>query len=698
MKIKYALTFVLAIAFTLAGFQSQAQDKLKNMPGYEQYREIAPQIRRSVKPGLISANWAEDSKTFEYIKDGKLWSYDVRKKKLTDMGDPPPPPPRRRFNRPARGRQYASADSPDGKLKAFTRDRNMYISNPDGSGEIAITTDGNMDNLIKYGIATWVYGEELRQTTAMWWSPDSKKVAFYRFKEEGAKRYYVLLDQLALYDSLEVMSYPKVGEPNLPVDLMVYDLETKKITEIEARDGKPFADGPLGTYLYGMAWTPDGKEFLYHTTNRKQDIMEYRAADPNTGKSRTVVREEWLPSFTKNTPEMRVLEDGQRFIWASERTGFNNYYLYNFDGTLITPLTQHEFEVNNIIRVDEKAGFMYYMARSGDNHMKMQLHRVKLDGTKDTRMTDPGLHHSVNIAPDGKHFIDIVQTHNTPPSTRLMTSKGKEVAVLAESDISKWEELGLKTVEAFTFTSADGVTELHGLLHFPSNFDPNKKYPLILANYGGPATNEFRETFTFPNPLTEYGFLIVDIDGRNVRGRGKRLLDQLYGNLGIVEQDDFAEGIKSLYDRPYFDKERVGVYGTSYGGTTAAMSLLRFPDVYHAAVANSAVTDWINYDNIYTERYMNTLENNKAGYDAFNLMNYAKNLRGEIMVYYGTADNNVHPSNSLQLIKALQDAGKSFEVQVGPDRGHTAVSTDRMMEFFIEHLVISKGIPIKINR
>lgn len=698
MKTKYTLTLMLALLFTFAGFQSQAQDKLKNMPGYDQYRKMAPQIRRSVKPGTLSANWADDGKSFEYIKDGKLWSYDVRKKKLSDMGDPPPPPPRRRFNRPARGRQYASADSPDGNLKAFTRDRNMYISNPDGSGEMAITTDGNMDNLVKYGIATWVYGEELGQSTAMWWSPDSKKIAFYRFKEEGAKRYYVLLDQLALYDSLEVMSYPKVGEPNLPVDLMVYDLETKKITEFDVRDGKSFNDGALGTYLYGMSWTPDGKEFLYHSTNRKQDIMEYRAGDPNTGKTRVVVREEWLPSFTKNTPEMRVLADGQHFIWASERTGFNNYYLYNFDGTLVTPLTQHGFEVSNIVRIDEKAGFMYYMARSGENHMKMQLHRVKMDGTKDVRMTDPAYNHSVNIAPDGKHFIDIAQTHNTPPFTNLISAKGKVVAELAQSDMTKWNELGLKKVEAFTFTSADGVTELHGLIHFPSNFDPSKKYPLILANYGGPATNEFRESFAYPNALTEYGFLIVDIDGRNVRGRGKRLLDQLYGNLGIVEQDDFAEGIKSLYNRPYFEKERVGVYGTSYGGTTAAMSLLRFPDVYHAAVANSSVTDWINYDNIYTERYMNTLENNKAGYDAFNLMNYAKNLKGEIMVYYGTSDNNVHPSNSLQLIKALQDAGKSFEVQVGPDRGHTAVSTDRMMEFFIEHLVMSNGMAMQIKR
>lgn len=698
MKTKHTLIVFFAIVFSFHSFQSQSQDKLKNMPGYDQYQKMAPQIKGTVDPGTLSVTWVEDGRSFEYVKEGKLWSYDVRKKEVTDMGQAPPTPPRRRIVRPARGRQYASADSPDGKFKAYTKNRNMYISNPDGSGEMAITTDGNMENLLKYGIATWVYGEELRQTTAMWWSPDSKKIAFYRFKEEGAKLYYVLLDQLELYDSLEIMSYPKVGEPNLPVDLMVYDLETKMITEFDVRDGESFQDGPLGTYLYGMSWTPDGKEFLFHSTNRKQDIMEYRAGDPNTGKTRVVVREEWLPSFTENTPEMMVLDDGQHFIWASERTGFKNYYLYNFDGTLINSLTQHDFEVNNIVRVDEKEGLMYYMARSGENHMKIQLHRVKMDGSKDTRLTDPSFHHSVDISPDGKYFIDIAQTHNTPPFTNLINTKGKLVAELEKSDVSKWEELGLKTVEAFTFTSADGVTELHGLLHFPSNFDPSKKYPLILANYGGPATNEFKETFTLPNPLTEYGFLIVDIDGRNVKGRGKRLLDQLYGNLGIVEQDDFAEGIKSLYDRPYFDKDRVGVYGTSYGGTTSAMSLLRFPDVYHAAVANSSVTDWINYDNIYTERFMNTLENNQAGYDAFNLMNYAKNLEGELMIYYGTADNNVHPSNSLQLIKALQDAGKSFEVQVGPDRGHTAVSTDRMMEFFIRHLVLDENAKLNIKR
>ena len=330
------------------------------------------------------------------------------------------------------------------------------------------------------------------------------------------------------------------------------------------------------------------------------------------------------------------------------------------------------------------------MARSGDNHMKMQLHCVKLNGTKDLRLTDPNYHHSVSISSDSKYIVDVAQTHDTPPFTNLLNAKGKVLKKLATSDSSEFEKLGLKKVEVFTFTSADGVTKLHGMLHFPSNFDPNKKYPVLLSIYGGPSTNGFNENFTTPNELTEFGFLVVNLDGRNVGGRGKKLLDQLYGNLGIVEMDDFAEGIKSLYNRPYFDKDKVGVFGTSYGGTTAATSLLRYPEVYQAAVANSAVTDWRNYDNIYTERFMNTIEDNKTGYDASSVMKYVNNLKGDLMIYYGTSDNNVHPSNSLQLIQALQEAGKSFDVQVGSDKGHTAMDRDRMMEFFIENLVLKK--------
>jgi len=566
----------------------------------------------------------------------------------------------------------------------------MYVSDTAGNNTIAITSDGNTKNQLKYGIATWVYGEELDQTTAMWWSPDSKKVAFYKFDEKTSKKYYVLYNQTKIQDSVEIEAYPKVGAKNLPVDLLVYDLETKKTITLDTRNGKPYHDGNLGTYLYDIEWSPDGKELLFHSTNRKQNIMEYKAGDPITGKTRVIIREEWLPSFTVNSPEIHILNDGKRFIWASERSGFKNYYLYDFSGKLIKSLTQHPFEVSEIVKVDEKGEKLYYMARSGDNHMKMQLHCVRLNGSKNIRLTDPAYHHSVSISPDSKYIVDIAQTHDIPPFTNLLNSKGKVLKKLATSDISEFEKLGLKKVEVFTFTSADGITELHGMLHFPSNFDSTKKYPVLLSIYGGPSTHGFRETFITPDALTEFGFLVVNLDGRNVGGRGKKLLDQLYGNLGIVEMDDFAEGIKSLYNRPYFDKNKVGVFGTSYGGTTAATSLLRFPEVYHAAVANSAVTDWRNYDNIYTERFMNTLQDNKSGYDAGSLMTYADNLKGDLMIFYGTSDNNVHPSNSLQLIKALQKAGKSFDVQVGPDEGHAAMDRNRMMEFFIESLVLKK--------
>lgn len=678
------------LLFLMSAITSNAQDKIKNMPGYDQYQKMASQLYSSVPRLSTNITWSESGNTFTYLENDTVRTFDVKKKKVisSEVYKPTPRTPYSRQGRPARGRQYASVTSPDAKLKAFTKDRNVYISNPDGSNVVAITSDGNEENLVKYGIATWVYGEELGQNTAMWWSPDSKKVAFYRFEEKDAQMYYVLYNQTKIQDSLEIEAYPKVGAKNLPVDLLVYDLETKETITLDTRDGKPFNDGAIGTYLYDIEWSPDGKELLFHSTNRKQDLMEFKAANPITGKSRVVVKEEWLPSFTENSPEIYKLKDNQHFIWASERSGFKNYYLYNFNGKLVNKLTQHDFEVGRIIEVDEAKKLVYYMAASGDNHMKMQLHRVNLDGTKDVRLTNPAYNHSVVLSPTGKHFIDIAQTHNIPPFMNLVNEKGNVIAELLKTDLSKFEALGFKTVETFEFISADGETKLHGMIHFPSQFDPTKKYPLILSNYGGPATNAFTETFRFPSPITEFGFLVVNIDGRNVGGRGKEMLDKLYGNLGIVEMDDFAAGIKSLYDRPYFDNTRVGVYGTSYGGTVAAMSLLRFPEVYHAAVANSAVTDWKNYDNIYTERYMNLLENNEEGYEASSVMNYADDLKGELMIFFGTNDNNVHPSNSLQLIQALQKAEKSFEVQIGPDQGHTAVNFSRMMEFFIQHLIL----------
>jgi dipeptidyl-peptidase-4 len=262
------------------------------------------------------------------------------------------------------------------------------------------------------------------------------------------------------------------------------------------------------------------------------------------------------------------------------------------------------------------------------------------------------------------------------------------VKELASSDLSKFDQLGLKKTEMFTYLAADGKTPLLGLISFPSNFDPSKAYPALASVYGGPGGGGARVCVGEGNPHPPCGVLVLALDSRAAPGRGKRTLDAIYQKLGQVEMDDMAEGVKALWSRPYFDRDRVGIFGTSYGGYSSVMSLLRHPEAFRVAAASSAVTSWIHYDSIYTERYMWIPQENKEGYDAGNAMRLADKLDGRLLIYYGTADNNVHPTNAMQLIQALQRAGKSFEVQVGPDAGHSSVNQQRMMEFFIENLVV----------
>jgi dipeptidyl-peptidase 4 len=675
----------------------RAQDRLKSMPGYEQYQKMSRQIAGSVKLGTLSVAWKDGGKAFEFRKDGKSYRYEIASGRATEAkpesGETPAPSNQGRGRGRAagveRGRQLGSSLSPDGKLKVFYRDRNLWLSDSTGVLEMAITTDGSEKSRIKYGTASWVYGEELDQITAMWWSPDSTKIAYYRFDESPVPDYYLQLRQTQIQDVMDIEAYPKAGAPNPVVDLYVYDLKSKKAVKVDVRDGKPFENSVVGHYVYRVTWSPDGKELLFNRTNRRQNVLEFVAANSETGKCRVVVHEEWPASWVENNPAMRFLKDGQRFIWTSERTGWKNLYLYDLSGKHLATLTDHTFEVANIVRVDEEVGIVDYMAHSGDNPIKLQLHRVGLDGSQGRRLTDPAFHHNVDIAPDGKHFIDVAQTHDTPPTTRLVNSEGKVLDELAKSDMEKFESLGLKRVELLQYKAADGQTDLYGMLHRPSNFDPSKKYPLLVSVYAGPATNAARESFAMPSPMTEYGFLVASLDSRSAAGRGKRFLDAIYLKFGQTEIDDQAAGVKSLWDRSYLDKEHVGIQGTSYGGYASALCLLRYPDVFAAACASSPVTDFRHYDSIYTERYMWLPQENKAGYDAGSAMTYASKLKGRLMLYYGTADNNVHPSNTLQLIQALQREGKSFDVQVGPDQGHSGIRQDRMMEFFIENLVMN---------
>ena len=716
---------VVSASLGLSSVNVRAQDRLKTMPGYDQFQKVSKQLSGAVKSGALNATWTDDSKAFEYTRDGKKFRFDVVKRQATEVGPAPETPGadgRAAGRAPGaveRGRQAASAESPDKSLKASYRDRNLFVSAADGSGEVAITTDGSEKDRIKYGSASWVYGEELDQTTAMWWSPDSRKLAYYRFDEKPVPDYYLQLDQTKLYSKVDTEAYPKAGQPNPVVELFVYDVAAKKSTRIDVRDGKPFENGVLGHYVYRVAWSPDGKELLFNRTNRRQNVLELVAADPDAGTCRVVIHEEWPTGWIENTPAMVFLKDGKRFIWESERTGWRNFYLYDLSGRLINPITAYSgFEAVGLVKVDEPRGLVFVTARDGDNYMKTQLHRVGLDGKADRRLTDAAFSHTVGsclpraggrppammpggapscgISPDNKYVIDVYQTHDAAPATRLVdATSGKVLAELAASDLSKHTELGLKKAELFTYTAADAKTRLHGIINFPSTFDPSRKYPTLVAVYGGPASasNTARETFVQPNPLTEYGFIVLNLDSRSTPGMGKRQLDAIYLKLGQAEMDDMAEGVKALRGRSWFDKDRVGIFGTSYGGYSSLMTVLRHPDVFRVGSSSSPVTAWDHYDTVYTERYMWTPQENKEGYEAGSAMTYAPRLDGRLLLYYGTADNNVHPTNMMQFIQSLQKAGKSFEVQVGPDAGHSGVNQQRMMEFFIDNLVLNPVRP-----
>jgi len=317
----------------LASLPLAAQDRLKSMPGYDRYTQMLPKIQGAIKPGVAAAQWADDGKSFDFLRDGKRLRFDLSTKQVGDAR----PAPRTLLTHAASAARRAAArrrwrGPQTHRARRSYKDRNLYLAAKDGSAERQITTDGSESLRIKYGTASWVYGEELDQTTAMWWSPDGSKLAYYRFDEKPVKDYFLQTDQTTVQGSVMTEGYPKSGTANPIVDVYVYNDRTEQTRRLEVRDGVPFTDAAVGHYVYGISWTKDGSELLIHRTNRRQNIMELAACQPITGVCRTVVREEWLPSWTENHPTMRWLDDGKRFIWESERTGFKNYYLYDLFG------------------------------------------------------------------------------------------------------------------------------------------------------------------------------------------------------------------------------------------------------------------------------------------------------------------------------------------------------------------------------
>src|SRR5688500_1604603 len=368
MKSSIRVAGLVLIGLAVGGARFSAQDRLSKMPGVDQYRKMQAALGGSAfVSGAITPTWAEDGKSFTYNFGGNRYRFDLATMAAVDEGPSPagagrggraggPPSAGGRGGRggapgpggcPAaqveRGRQAACVGSPNGAMRAFYKDRNIWIANADGTGEKALTTDGSAEKRIKYGTASWVYGEELNQTTAIWWSPDSSKVAFYRFDESKVKDFYLQMAQTDIQSALDVEAYPKAGAPNPVADIFIYDIKAAKATKVDVRDGRPFTDIPetgvftndnVGHYVYRVTWSHDGSELLVNRTNRRQNKLEFAGCSPSSGECRVILSEQWPTGWVVNSPAIQYLSDNRRFIWTSERNGWRNLYLYDLAGKL----------------------------------------------------------------------------------------------------------------------------------------------------------------------------------------------------------------------------------------------------------------------------------------------------------------------------------------------------------------------------
>ena len=688
------LTLLPLLAIPALGI---AQDTLPQAPGYELYQKMSQEGPRSVVEGSVFMKWDAGGNSFTYQTRGKFFKFDLSTRQTSPTNSSSVQPiveSSFRFG-PERGRQFETVASPSGQYTARSQNRNVTVTTP--SGKEPVTTDGSVASRIKYGTASWVYGEELSQIDSMWWSPDSKKLAYYRFDESGVKDYYLSVNQLRFQDSLNVEAFPKPGQPNPVADIYVYDVESKKSVHIDSRFDSGH-DKDLGQYIYNVSWSPNGQSLLFFRMNRLQNQQEMVAADPTTGQCRVIFHREmangWLEprttgEFPSTNPDLWWTKEGPtatQFFYINDESGYRNLDLYDVNTGLVRHVTHHNFDVRTIRRIDAETSTVWYTTQGENNPYLVQLHRCRFSGTDQTLLTDPAFSHRVSVSPSGAGFVDIEQTLDTPATTRVCDADGSVLATLATSDLSKFNALGLKKVERFTFKADDGKTDIYGFLMKPSTFDPSKRYPLLVSVYGGPDFGSDQEAFGLPDPITELGFIVAWIDGRGSGFRGNAFKFAMYHNMGISEIDDQAAGARYLTQRPYIDGNRVGIYGTSYGGYASIMALLRYPDLFKAASASSPVSDWRNYDTIYTERYMGLPDAQKDAYDRGSALPLVKNMKGHLMLYFGTSDNNTHPSHTYMLINALDLVGKSYELALGPDEEHSGLNEARMMEFFIRWL------------
>ena len=558
------------------------------------------------------------------------------------------------------GKQMFAKLSPDGSKVGFVRDNDLFVRDLRAGTETRLTTDGSVD--IINGTTDWVYEEELGLRDAWRWSPDGTRIAYWRFDQSPVETFY-MIDDLELYSELIPLRYPKAGTENSSVQIRVVNIAdgaTKTITQVDG-----------DSYLPRMDWMGENA-LLIQRMNRHQNRLEVLRADTRNGEVATMFVET-DSAWVDVDDDLIWFDEGQRFLWSSERDGWNHLYVYGRDGRVQRQLTEGEWDVASVIGVDERGGFVYFTA-ARPTPMELHLFRVPLDGGRVEKLTEEPGSHYITMSPGFTYYVDTWSRASEPPTTRLFSIDGRLTRTLAENSAvaARVDGLGLQPPEFFQFETTDGVT-LNGWMIKPADFDPSRQYAALLYVYGGPGSQTVTDSwggsrYLWHQLLAERGIIVVSIDNRGTGARGRDFKKVTYLNLGDYETRDQAEAARWLAEQSYIDPDRIGIWGWSYGGYMTALSMMN-SDRFAAGVSVAPVTDWRLYDTIYTERFMRTPQENPDGYDN-SPVHKADDLTGELLLIHGTGDDNVHFQNTVQLANALQAADKQFDLMIYPNRTH----------------------------
>ncbi|MEX1051416.1 MAG: prolyl oligopeptidase family serine peptidase, partial [Gemmatimonadales bacterium] len=497
-------------------------------------------------------------------------------------------------------------------------------------------------------------------------SPDNRHVAFWRLDQTAVPTFHLIDETSALYPTLTPIRYPKAGEANSTVRIGVAEIATGATRWMDLG-----MDHEI--YVAGMDWIDAGAVWMtrFNRHQNRLDILEGTAA---TGATRLILSE--IDEAWVDQTEPRWINNGREFLWQSEREGFNQVFRYRRDGTLVRRVTPGGWDVTNVAGVDERGGALYF-GGVGEGPTGRQFYRVGLDGRNLRRLTEGPGWHQVSLDPAFRWFVDVHSTAATPPVQTLHRADGRQARVLADNAVlrARVDSLGLRAPEFLTVPGADG-TELNAWIIRPPDFDPSRRYPVLLYVYGGPGSQTVTDTwggqrYLWHQQLTQAGYIVASVDNRGTGQRGRAFKKATYLQLGVLEAADQVAAARWFARQPWVDGERIGIWGWSYGGYMSSLALFTGDGAFRAAIAVAPVTDWRFYDTIYTERYMRTPQENTAGYNAGAPLAHAARMQGRFLLVHGSGDDNVHAQNTTMLVEALQNANKQFDMRIYPNKTHS---------------------------